>query len=108
MKAISTRLGMSTETLRKWVRQAEINEGQGRGDDPPASQQLRELRKKNRELEETIVISGPQPPMMLTTRGPGCAEIRCGLVIFGVYDGAGNPGAARRDAVRRPAFVDGD
>ena len=56
MKAISTRLGMSTETLRKWVRQAEINEGQGRGDDPPASQQLRELRKKNRELEETIVI----------------------------------------------------
>ena len=41
MKAISTRLGMSTETLRKWVRQAEINEGQGRGDDPPASQQLR-------------------------------------------------------------------
>ena len=108
MKAISTRLGMSTETLRKWVRQAEINEGQGRGDDPPASQQLRELRKKNRELEETIVISGPQPPMMLTTRGPGCAEIRCGLVIFGVCDGAGNPGAARRDAVRRPAFVDGD
>ena len=32
MKAISTRLGMNTETLQNWVRQAEIDEGQGGGD----------------------------------------------------------------------------
>lgn len=58
MKAISSRLGMNTETLRKWVRQAEIDEGQAAGTTTQESQELRELRKKNRELEETIVIWG--------------------------------------------------
>ena len=56
MKAISSRLGMNTETLRKWVRQAEIDEGQAAGTTTQESQELRELRKKNRELEETIEI----------------------------------------------------
>lgn len=58
MKAISSRLGMNTETLRKWVRQAEIDEGQAAGTTTQESQELRELRKKNRELEETVVILG--------------------------------------------------
>ncbi len=56
MKAISARLGMSAETLRKWVRQAEIDEGRAAGTTTQESQELRELRKKNRELEETIEI----------------------------------------------------
>ena len=56
MKAISARLGMNTETLRKWVRQTEIDEGQAAGTTSRDSQELRELRKKNRELEETIEI----------------------------------------------------
>ena len=56
MKAISARLGMSAETLRKWVRQAEVDDGQAAGMTTRESQELRELRKKNRELEETIEI----------------------------------------------------
>jgi len=56
MRAISTRLGMSAETLRKWVRQAEVDDGQAAGVSTRESQELRELRKKNRELEETIEI----------------------------------------------------
>lgn len=56
MRAISTRLGMSAETLRKWVRQAEVDNGQAAGMSTGESQELRELRKKNRELEETIEI----------------------------------------------------
>lgn len=56
MRAISTRLGMSAETLRKWVRQAEVDDGQAAGMTTRESQELRELRKKNRELEETIDI----------------------------------------------------
>jgi transposase len=58
MRAISTRLGMSAETLRKWVRQAEVDDGQAAGVSTRESQELRELRKKNRELEQTVVIWG--------------------------------------------------
>lgn len=56
MKAVSSRLGMNAETLRKWVRQAEVDDGQAAGMTTRESQELRELRKKNRELEETIEI----------------------------------------------------
>lgn len=56
MRTISARLGMSAETLRKWVRQAEIDDGQAAGISTVESQELRELRKKNRELEQTIEI----------------------------------------------------
>lgn len=56
MRAIATRLGMSTETLRKWVRQAEIDGGMAPGISTAENRELRELRKKNGELEETIEI----------------------------------------------------
>lgn len=52
MKAISTRLGMSTETLRKWVRQAEINAGQGRGDDPPRLSSCGSFEKRTGSLKK--------------------------------------------------------
>ena len=57
MKAISARLGMSAETLRKWVRQAEVDAGEAAGLPTETARELRELRRKNRELESTIVIS---------------------------------------------------
>jgi transposase len=53
MKAISARLGMSAEPLRKWVRQAEVDAGDGAG---VPTETARELRRKNRELESTIEI----------------------------------------------------
>jgi transposase len=56
MRAILTRLGMSAETLRKWVRQTEVDDGQAAGVSTRESQELRELRKKNRELEQTVEI----------------------------------------------------
>jgi transposase len=56
MREISSRLGMSAETLRKWVRQAEVDAGEAPGVTSAAAQEIRELRRKNRELEQTIEI----------------------------------------------------
>lgn len=56
MKAISARLGMSAETLRKWVRQAEVDVGEATGMTTDAAREIRELRRKCRELEATVEI----------------------------------------------------
>jgi len=56
MSAISARLGMSAETLRKWVSRAEVDVGEIAGVHSETARELRELRRKNRELEQTIEI----------------------------------------------------
>ena len=56
MKAISARLGMSAETLRKWVRQAEVDAGEAPGMTTDAAREIRELRRKYRELDATVEI----------------------------------------------------
>jgi transposase len=56
MSAIAGRLGMSAETLRKWIRQAEVDAGQAPGVPTESAQEIRELKRKNRELEQTIEI----------------------------------------------------
>src|SRR5436309_2414683 len=58
--AVSGRLGMSAETLRKWIRQAEVDEGKAPGVSSSESAEIRELRRKNRELEQTIEFSRPR------------------------------------------------
>jgi transposase len=58
MCGISARLGMTAETLRKWVRQAEVDAGEVAGVPSETARELRELRRKNRELEATNVILG--------------------------------------------------
>jgi transposase len=56
--AVSGRLGMSSETLRTWIRQAEVDEGKAPGVTSAESAEIRELHRKNRELEQTIEIQG--------------------------------------------------
>jgi len=56
IKAIAGRLGMNTETLRRWVRQDEVDTGEAAGVSSQEKRELRDLRKKNRELEQTIEI----------------------------------------------------
>ncbi len=53
---ISTRLGMSAETLRKWVRQSEVDAGQAPGMPTESVREIRELKGKCRELEQTIEV----------------------------------------------------
>jgi transposase len=56
MKAISARLGMSAETLRKWVRQAEVDAGVAPGMTTDAAREIRDLRRKCKELESSVEI----------------------------------------------------
>jgi transposase len=57
MKAVAARLGIGTaETLRKWVRQAEIDAGEAAGVTTAEAAQVRELRRKVAELEATLLI----------------------------------------------------
>ena len=54
IKAVSARLGMTSETLRRWVRQAEADAGQADGVTSESVREIRELKRKNAELERTI------------------------------------------------------
>jgi transposase len=56
VKAVSGRLGMNAETLRKWLRQAEVDAGQRPGINSGESAEIRALKRKNAELERTIEI----------------------------------------------------
>jgi transposase len=44
---------MSAETLRKWLRQAEVDAGQAPGVPTETAREIRELKRKNAELERT-------------------------------------------------------
>ncbi|ORW64367.1 transposase [Mycolicibacter senuensis] len=54
--AVAKRLSVSVETLRRWVTQAEVDAGQRDGVSSDIARENRELKRKNRELEQTIEI----------------------------------------------------
>lgn len=57
MKSVASKLGIgSTETLRKWVRQAEIDGGQRPGTTTEESAELKRLKKENAELRRANEI----------------------------------------------------
>jgi len=56
IEAIANMLGMSSETLRKWVRQNEIDGGGRAGLSTNERQRLRELERENRELRRANEI----------------------------------------------------
>jgi transposase len=54
--AISKRLGMTPETLRRWVRQAQVDTGERVGVSSEAAREIRALKRKCRELEQTVEV----------------------------------------------------
>lgn len=57
MRSIAEKLGIgTTETLRKWVRQAEVDGGRRDGVTTAEAQRVRELERENRELRRANEI----------------------------------------------------
>jgi transposase-like protein len=54
--AVAKRLGVALETLRRWITQIEVDAGVRDGVPTETARENRELKRKNRELEETIEI----------------------------------------------------
>lgn len=56
IESISSKIGCTAETLRRWVRQAERDEGLRPGPTSAEQQRIRELERENRELRQTNEI----------------------------------------------------
>jgi len=57
IRAVASRLGIgSAETLRKWVRQAQVDAGEAAGVTTAEAAEVRKLRRKVAELEQTLAI----------------------------------------------------
>jgi transposase len=54
--SISEKFGMSSESLRKWVRRAEVDTGQRPGTTSDQLEELRRLRRENAELRRANEI----------------------------------------------------
>src|SRR5579875_477084 len=50
ISSIAGKFGMTGETLRKWVRQAEVGDGKRPGISTGEAERIRELERENREL----------------------------------------------------------
>ncbi len=56
IRSIATKIGCTAETLRKWVRQTERDEGRRPGLTTDEKKRLKELERENRELKRANEI----------------------------------------------------
>jgi len=54
--SVAEKVGASAESLRRWVRQAEVDAGARAGTTSTDAESLRELRRENRELRRANEI----------------------------------------------------
>jgi transposase len=56
ISSIAGKIGCTTETLRRWVREAEIDQGRRAGVTSDERQRMKELERENRELKRANEI----------------------------------------------------
>ena len=56
IQSVASKIGCTTETLRKWVRQAEIDHGRRAGLTTSERERLKQLERENRELKRANEI----------------------------------------------------
>ncbi len=49
-------VGVTAETLRSWIRQQQVDDGQRDGISGEAAAEIRALKRRNAELEQTVVL----------------------------------------------------
>ncbi len=53
---VAEQLGCAPNTVRTWVRQAQVDDGEREGVSSATAEEVAELRRKNAELEQTVEI----------------------------------------------------
>jgi len=56
IQSIAAKLGCTAETLRRWVRQSEVDQGKRGGISTSERERLKELERENRELKRANEI----------------------------------------------------
>ena len=56
ISSVAEKLGMKAETLRKWIRRAEVDGGSRPGVSSVEAQRIKELERENRELRRSNEI----------------------------------------------------
>ena len=56
MESVAAKLGMTAETLRSWIRRAEVDQGRRPGLTPDERQRLKDLEKEVKELRRANEI----------------------------------------------------
>ena len=56
-ETVSARLGFGAESLRRWVRQAQVDAGDREGVTSSESERIRRLERENRELREASAMA---------------------------------------------------
>jgi transposase-like protein len=55
-QAVARQVGVSTESVRRWVRQAQVDSGQADGVTSEELEQIKSLKAENRRLREDVAI----------------------------------------------------
>ncbi len=54
IKTVSKQFGLNAETLRNWIRQQQVDDGERDGVSTATAAEIRALKRRNAELEQTI------------------------------------------------------
>jgi transposase len=56
IRSVSEKLGCTAETLRRWIRQAEVDQGKRAGVTTSEAERVKQLERENRELRRANEI----------------------------------------------------
>ena len=91
---MSGRLGLNAETLRNWIRQAAVDDGQAEGVSTTAAKEILDLERKNAELEKTIDILKAATAFFVRESDPrqhSTSNLRCRFPLARNVDRAFGP-----------------